>query len=225
MTLLGIDVGTTGCKAALFSPDGVMLHSAYREYDVQRPQSGWAELDAAAVWELVKATIREVTAQEMAGMIQAISVSSMGEAVMPVTAEREILGTSLLNFDARGEAYLDDLRAKISDAALYQINGNTLGNHYTLTKLMWIKQHQPELYARADTFLHWSGFVAFMLGADPAVDYSLANRTLLFDLENDPNQEHPLHDGTVEQMMIAHLVRLMKENDAPPEQFERLGLE
>ena len=65
---------------------------------------------------------------------------------------------------------------------LYPINGNTFGNQYTLTKLKWIRAHQPNLYARTYKFLHWSDFIAFMLGADPVVDYSLANRSLLFDI-------------------------------------------
>ncbi len=182
MTLLGIDVGTTGCKVALFSPEGAMLCSAYREYDVQRPQSGWAELDAVTVWTLIKETICEVTQQTDSGSIQALAVSSMGEAVVPVTMEREILGPSLLNFDIRGQEYVSELSAVLDNERLYQINGNTLGNHYSLTKIKWIKQHQPEQYERADQFLHWSSFVAFMLGADPILDYSLANRTLLFDL-------------------------------------------
>ncbi len=182
MTLLGIDAGTTGCKVALFSPEGQMLCSAYREYDTQRPQPGWAELDAAAVWTLVKEAICEVTAQTDAASIQALAVSSMGEAVVPVTADRTILGPSLLNFDVRGQEFLDELGGVLDDARLYAINGNTLGNHYSLTKIKWVKTHQPALYERADHFLHWSGFVAFMLGAEPTADYSLANRTLLFDL-------------------------------------------
>ena len=66
MNLLGIDVGTTGCKVALFSLDGDMLASAYREYDTQSPRPGWAELDAAVIWEDVKAAIRSVTAAHRA---------------------------------------------------------------------------------------------------------------------------------------------------------------
>jgi xylulokinase len=183
LTLLGIDVGTTGCKIAAFSLDGTMPYLTYREYDIQRPHRGWAELDAAYVWTLIKEAICEVTAHLPTNSIQALAVSSMAEAVVPVTNDREILGPSLLNFDMRGEDYLDDLRAKISDRFLYQVNGNTLGNHYTLTKLKWHKQHQAECYDQADKFLPWSGFVSFMLGADPVTDYSLANRTLLFDLD------------------------------------------
>lgn len=182
MSLLGIDMGTTGCKVALFSLHGEMLASTYREYDIQRPCPGWAELDARAIWHSIQGAIREVT-RGAASPVRALSVSSLGESVVPVTLDREILGPSVLNFDVRGEEYLDDLRERLADMRLYQINGNTLGNHYSLTKLIWIKNHQPDLYRRTAKFLHWSGFVAFMLGADPTVDYSLANRTLLFDIE------------------------------------------
>ena len=182
MNLLGIDVGTTGCKVALFSLHGEMLASAYREYDPQSPQTGWAELDAAAIWEAVKAAIRSVTAANPKAEIKALSVSSLGEAVVAVSEDRQILGPSLLNFDIRGEEFLSELSAVMPNERLYAINGNTLGNHYSLTKIKWIQTHQPELYAHAYKFLHWSNFIAFMLGADPAVDFSLANRTLLFDI-------------------------------------------
>ncbi len=182
MNLLGIDVGTTGCKVALFSLNGEILASAYHEYDAQSPQPGWAELDASAVWEDVRAAIRSVMAARPGAEVAALSVSSLGEAVVPVSADRQVLGPSLLNFDSRGEEFISGLAALLPDKSLYAINGNTLGNHYSLTKIKWIQTHQPELYARAYKFLHWGAFVAFMLGADPCVDFSLANRALLFDI-------------------------------------------
>ena len=183
MSLLGLDVGTTGCKAVLFRQDGTVLGSAYEEYDYRAPQPGYAELDAARVWERIKALIRAVSARAGNDPVSALAIASMGEAVVPVTRDRQVLGPSILNFDERGAEYLPALRAALSDARLYAINGNTLGNHYSLTKLLWVREHQPKLYERADYFLHWSSFAAFMLGAEPALDYSLANRTLLFDLE------------------------------------------
>jgi xylulokinase len=106
----------------------------------------------------------------------------LGEAVVPVSKDRKVLGPSILNFDKRGEEYLDDLSIDLDNKHLYQITGNTLGNQYSLTKLMWIKEYQPALYVQTYKFLHWSSFVAFMLGAEPILDYSLANRTLLFDV-------------------------------------------
>jgi xylulokinase len=183
MSLLGIDVGTTGCKAAVFSADGRMLASAYEEYDVLRPQPGWAELDAADVWDRVQATIRRVSASP-SDPIEALAVSSLGEAMVPVTSDREILGPSIVaNFDLRGTEYVDDLRARLDDERLYEINGNTPGTNYSLPKLQWIRDHLPEVHRRADIFLLWGSFVSAMLGSEPAVDYSLANRTLLFDLD------------------------------------------
>lgn len=183
MSLLGIDVGTTGCKAAVFSTEGRVFASAYREYDVYRSQPGWAELETVAVWEKVRKTVREVGSKCSADPVTALAVSSLGEAVVPVTQDRRILGPSILNFDSRGEEYLARLRGALDNESLYRINGNTLGNQYSLTKLKWIKDHEPELYSQAYKFLHWSSFVAFMLGADPFLDYSLANRTLLFDID------------------------------------------
>jgi xylulokinase len=183
MSLLGLDVGTTGCKAAVFSIDGKLLASAYQEYDYEGTGPGWAELDALAVWRKIYQMLGEVIARSSADPITALAVSSLGEAVVPVSKNREVLAPSILNFDARGAEYLDRVGARVENEKLYRINGNTLGNHYSLTKLMWIQQHQPDLFARTYKFLHWSSFVSFMLGADPLLDYSLANRTLLFDLE------------------------------------------
>lgn len=102
--------------------------------------------------------------------------------MVPVTEDRRVLGPSILNFDVRGEEYLERLKSILPNEHLYQINGNTLGNHYGLTKLKWIKEHQPDLYEQAYKFLLWGSFVSFMLGAEPVVDYSLANRTLFFDI-------------------------------------------
>jgi xylulokinase len=183
MSLLGIDVGTSGCKSALFSEDGALLGLAYEEYDYRHPHPGWAELDAPAVWAQVKRTIHKAAAKPGREPIRGLCVSSMGEAVVPVTNQREIIGPSLLNFDARGDEFLPKLENSLPAERLYQLNGNTLGSPYTLTKLKWLKENQSELYAHTDSFLHWSGLVSFLLGADLHVDYSLANRTLLFDLD------------------------------------------
>jgi xylulokinase len=182
MSLLGIDIGTSGCKAAIFAEDGTMLALAYEEYDTRHPKPGWAELDSLQVWEQVRRTIRKAAAGCSGESIRALSVSSLGEAMVPVTAGRRILGPSLLNFDLRGAEYVAGLTKALPAEKWYQVNGNLPGNQYSLTKLMWLRDNQPEIFRQADFFLHWSGFVAFMLGADPWVDYSLANRTLLFDI-------------------------------------------
>ena len=143
MSLLGIDIGTTGCKAAVFTPAGKPLSLAYQEYDVRSATPGRAELDPGDVWAKVLKVIREAAKGAEGDPIQALSVSSLGEAVVPVGKDRSILGPSILNFDARGAEYIDGLRKKLDPRELYRVNGNPLENSYTLPKLMWIRDREP----------------------------------------------------------------------------------
>ncbi len=183
MSFLGIDVGTTGCKATVFSETGQALSFAYDEYDMVRPRPGWFELDPGEVWGKVRRTITAAVQGAARDPVKALAVSSMGESLVPVGKDRQVLGPSLLMIDSRGEEHLPLLSARIGAERLYRINGNILGTQYSLPKLMWIRDNAPEVYAGASKFLPWSGFVSFMLGAEPAVDHALAGRTLLFDVD------------------------------------------
>jgi xylulokinase len=223
VSLLGIDAGTTGCKAAVFGAGG-MLASAYEEYAYASPAPGQAELDPEAVWAAVK-RVTASAVQTGGQAVSALAVTSMGEATVPVTRDRRVLGPSILNFDVRGQEYLSELRERLARDRLYRLNGNTLGNQYGLTKLMWVARQRPQLYERAELFLNWSGFVAFMLGGEPAVDYSLANRSLLFDLDR--------RDWSEELLAAAGLDRSRLPRPVPagtplgtvlPEVAEELGL-
>ena len=184
MSLLGVDVGTTGCKATAFSADGRPLSSAYREYPTLHPAPDQSELDSEAVWAAIRAVIAAAAAGAAAERdpVTALSVSSMGEAVLPVTRSRRIVGRSILSSDTRGGELLAPLRKAYSDEAFYRINPNIRGPNYTLPKLLWHRAHEPALFDAADLFLLWGDAVGFLLGGEATACHSLANRTLLFDL-------------------------------------------
>ena len=185
MSLLGIDVGTTGCKAAAFSTDGKCLAMAYREYSTVYPKPGQVELDSRAVLEQVWDAVTEVSAQTHSDPVTALSVSSIGEAMTPVSMDGQVLDNCILMFDNRGTEYSQKLAEQIGQEDFYDINPNILGPSYSLPKLMWLRDNQPELYERADKFLLWGGLVVFALGCEPLSSYSLANRTLLFDIRQE----------------------------------------
>ena len=190
MSLLGIDLGTTGCKAGVFGRDGSCLATAYREYDMLHPQPGWSELDSEVVWRQTRAVIAEVAAQSRRDPVSALSVSAFGEAFVPVTRDRELLDCSILCVDDRGREHLDRLTQSFSPERFYSINPNRPGLHYSLPKLLWLREHRPDVYRRADYFLLWSDLIAFLLGGEPVTNNSHANRTLLFDLaRNDWSDE------------------------------------
>ncbi len=184
MSLLGVDVGTTGCKATAFSADGRPLASAYREYPTLHPAPDQSELDSVTVWAAVRAVIAAAAAGSAAAgdPVSALSVSSMGEAVLPVTRDRRIVGRSILSSDTRGGELLAPLRQAYTDEAFYRINPNIRGPNYTLPKLLWHRTHEPALYEAADLFLLWGDAVGFLLGGEATACHSLANRTLLFDV-------------------------------------------
>jgi xylulokinase len=190
MSLLGIDLGTTGCKAGVFGLDGRCLAQAYREYDMLHPQPGWAELDSSKVWKNTCDVIAEVAAQSKNDPITALSVSAFGEAFVPVSKDRKILGDSILCVDDRGKEHTDRLLEEFGQEKFYSINPNLIGPNFSLPKLLWMREHRAKVFEQADFFLLWSDFIAFMLGCDPVTNNSHANRTLLFDLnQNDWSNE------------------------------------
>ncbi|MCF7848186.1 MAG: hypothetical protein K9M45_04990 [Kiritimatiellales bacterium] len=190
MSLLGIDLGTSGCKAGVFGLDGSCLAQAYREYDMLHPQPGWSELDSRAVWESTKEVVAEVAAQAANDPVTALAVSSFGEAFVPVSKNRAILDNSILCVDDRGQEHIDRLVEQFGRENIYSINPNLLGPNYSLPKLLWLKEYRAAIYEQADFFLLWSDFIAFMLGAEAVANNSHANRTLLFDLDrNDWSDE------------------------------------
>ena len=185
MSFLGIDIGMTGCKAAAFSTDGRQLSLAYREYPTLHGQPGYAELDSRLVWSCVEQVIAQVASETRSDPIIALAVSSMGEAMTPISADRRILGNCILCSDTRGLEYIERLRQKITPREFYDINPNILSAAYSLPKLLWIKEHDPDLYKRAYKFLLWGDMVAFMLGCEPVTSTSHANRTLLLDIRRE----------------------------------------
>jgi len=207
MSLLGIDVGTTGCKAAAYSLDGKCLGQAYREYPTLRSQPGWAELDSRQVWQEVMAVISEAAQATSRDPISAIGISSMGEAMTPVSADRRILGNAILSSDLRGAQYVDALKAGLSEEALYHINPNVPGPNYSFPKLRWIRENAPDLWERTDRFLLWSDLVAFMLGCPPVTGFSLANRTMLFSVKDEDWSDQLLKSGGIPREKLPQVER------------------
>lgn len=177
-----MDVGTTGCKAAVYAVEGACLGRAYREYPTLHPADGWAELDSELVWRCVREVIAEVAAAARQDTITALSVSSMGEAMTPVSKDRRILGNAILCSDIRGAEYAEAFLRDPGQERFYATNPNLLGIAYSMPKLAWLRDNAPDLYKSAHRFLLWSDLVGYMLGGEPITSYSHANRTLLFDV-------------------------------------------
>ena len=187
MTLLGVDIGTTGCKAAVVSADGAPVACAYREYPLITPRPGWAELDPDVVWEAACSAIRETTSaiggMTSAGVAppRAMAVSCLGEAVTPIDGRGRPLGPSIVSFDRRAAACHDRLVGRIGRAGFERITGLTPMPHYSAAKWSWLAHEAPDTYRAAAKLVCYGDLVAARLGLEPVMDHTMAARTLAFD--------------------------------------------
>ncbi len=193
MSLLGLDIGTTGCKAVAFNLDGEVLASSYRKYAILSDNKGTAELNSIYVWEKAKEIIKEVSTQTKGDPIEVLSISSLGEALVPVSEDRNILSHSFLSMDSRGGEYIRQLLDKFEESEIFRLTGNIPGSFYSLSKLAWIKNNDPKLYNSTDLFLSWADFISFMLGGEAVANHSLAARTLMFDIQKGKWSEDIIH--------------------------------
>jgi len=181
MSLMGLDIGTTGCKCAIFDEAGNRLAASYREYALEQPAPGHYELNPEHVWQSVQHVIREAASQ-VSDAIRALSISSLGEAVVPVNRNGETLSNAILYMDVRGIEEAQRLEGRIGSERTMALTGVPLHAMFTLPKLMWIKKHQPELYRQTWKFMPFGDFIAFKLSGACVTSYSLASRTMALDI-------------------------------------------
>lgn len=182
MGLLGIDVGITGCKAVAFSLEGDVIASAYREYPLQSPRPGWMELDVHQVTAAIQTVIREVAAHTQHDPIRVLSASSQGEAAVPISRDGELLYNTPVSFDGRTTEIAEEWTSRISAEEMFEITGMPLHPMHTIFRAMWLRDHEPEVFQRIHKLLCYEEYVFYLLGVDPVTDYSLAARTMAFDV-------------------------------------------
>ncbi len=181
MKIAGLDIGTTGCKLTVFDGNGTQLGMAYRDYPVRRSVSGH-EIDLAYLMDSVFAVIREMT--EKYPDIRGIGVTSFGETFIMTDAEGDPLHIAMLYTDPRGSAECAELAGILGEKHIAEITGHHPHEMYSIPKMMWIKRHRPDIYTKAAHIHLIEDFVVRHLTGKAQIDYSLAARTMAFDIRN-----------------------------------------
>ncbi|MGD2175558.1 MAG: FGGY family carbohydrate kinase, partial [Candidatus Brocadiaceae bacterium] len=182
MSLMGLDIGTTGTKATIFDESAQILATAYREYELLHPQPGWLELDAEQVWRMVRDAVAEAAGGARQDPVRALAISTLGEAAVPIGQDGGILANSIVGFDNRAAEMFDRWIADQDPAAIMRICGQPPSQMFTAIKLMWIRENDPELYGRMSRCVCFGDFAHLMMGLEPRIDYSMAARTMAFDI-------------------------------------------
>lgn len=182
MLICGLDIGTTGCKISAFSEiDGAFLGSVYTEYDVER-SGGYHELDAYGVFCAVKGLMRQIT--DKCGEIRALGVTSLGESFVALDENDNMLHRAMIYTDVRGEEECKSLCEALGEEKISRTVGAKPHTMFSIPKLAWLKNNKPEIFNKAVYFPLMQDYIVYMLTGVKQIDYSLAARTMGFDLKN-----------------------------------------
>jgi xylulokinase len=181
--LLALDLGTSACKTVLFEPDGAIVASATAEYPIHTPYPGWAEQHPDEWWQAAVRTIRVVLSQEncAAGRIAAVGIDSQSGAAVCLAGDGRPVRPATIYLDKRSAPLCARLAGTGLPALLQRINGNPLDTSLVAPRLLWLKEQEPDAYARTAHLLPGSGYLVYRLTGELSFSLSEGAFTGLFD--------------------------------------------
>ena len=184
--LLAFDIGTSGLKASLVDENLNVLRNVTTTYPTHHLANGGCEQDAADWWmSAVRAMLmlREL-APEYVKQVQAIGVSGHMLGCLPMDSEGQALRPAMIHADTRALDISNRLRAQFGREYFYNITGNVLSPTASLCKALWIKENEPEVYAKTERFLQVKDYLVYRLcGSMDSTDLSDASHGMLMNLE------------------------------------------
>jgi xylulokinase len=178
-TLVGLDVGTTGVKALAISPEGDVVGSAEEHYPLSSPQPGWAEQDPEDWWRASEAALARLGAGDAP-----VGLSGQMHGLVCLDERGDVLRPAILWNDQRTAAECVEIEERVGLEQLVALTGNRALTGFTAPKLLWLRRHEPEVYARIHRIVLPKDYVRLRLTGEWAIDAADASGTLLFDVAN-----------------------------------------
>lgn len=162
---LGIDIGTTNVKAAILdTTTGKIVATGSKEHPLFHPRPGWAEQDADNYWAAVVSSIQQCLAMgNFSDEIAGVALSGLVGVTLPVSEQGRPLRPAMIWMDARSEPECQDIRERVGEDTINQNNGNRIAPWFIEPKALWIKKHEPHVFAATHKFLSPSGYCTFRL--------------------------------------------------------------
>lgn len=183
MRLLGIDLGTSGTKAILVDGDGRVRASATAEHPIAHPRPGWAEQEPSDWWRSTVAAVQAVLAADPEARqdVGAIGLAGQMHGLVALDARGAVIRPCILWNDQRSAAICDRVERDLGLEHLLAATGNRMLPGFTAPKILWMRDEEPDLFARAATWLLPKDWLRYRLSGTLATEVSDASGTLLFD--------------------------------------------
>lgn len=183
--LLGIDIGTSGCKAALFTLDGEVVFQGTQPYPTHYPKPGYAEQQPDDWWRAVCGNVREML--QATGIdprrIKGVGVDGQSGAAIPMDERGRPLRSAIIWLDRRSARECEQLVREIGPEKLFEVSGNPMSPSYVTGKLRWIREHEPELYRQTKRLLQCNSYIVYKLSGEYSQDVSQGNGLHAFRIE------------------------------------------
>jgi len=181
--LLGIDVGTGGTRAVLVDRQGAIASSATCEHaPFASPRTGWAEQDPHDWWRAAGSAIRLALANVPGANVVCVGLAGQMHGAVLLDEKDEVLRPALIWCDQRTQAQCDWLNSKLGERKIIELTCNPALTNFTLTKLLWVRETEPDIWRRFRRVLLPKDYVRFRMSGDHAMDVAEASGTLMLDV-------------------------------------------
>jgi xylulokinase len=203
---LGIDIGTTSSKAVLVDESMATVASARVGHSVDYPRPGYAEQDSSVWWRDIESLIASLSREADLSLVRAVGISSMGPVVLPVSKDGEPLRSAMLyGIDSRATTEIDRLNLGLGG----ELGSRILTRYSTqsmLPKMLWLKERQPEVYARTGKVLAANGYIVFKLTGRMALDRFTASAGSLVDFVAGGTYSRSFAEASVDPDLVPDLL-------------------
>ncbi|KNY25602.1 xylulokinase [Pseudobacteroides cellulosolvens] len=205
--LLGIDIGTSGTKTVLFDEMGNTIASSVGEYPLYQPNIGWAEQDPEDWWMATFTTIKEVIYKSGidASEIKGVGLSGQMHGAVLLDKDYKVLRKSIIWCDQRSSAECDQITSIIGKERLIEITANPALTGFTASKILWVKNNEPEVYAKVTKILLPKDYIRFRLTGEFATEVSDASGMQLMDIPGRKWSNEVLDKLGIEKSMLGKL--------------------
>jgi len=173
--LVGLDVGTSGVKGVAIDADGRVLATATADYPLSRPHPGWSEQDPEDWWRAAEDCLARLPEGP-------VGFSGQMHGLVILGADGSVLRPAILWNDQRTAVEAAEIEERVGLARLIELTGNRALTGFTAPKLLWLRRHEPEVYARIRHILLPKDYVRYRLTGELAIDAADASGTVLFDV-------------------------------------------
>lgn len=182
--LLGIDIGTSACKIAVFNREGQAVATASGEYPVYYPKEGWAEQNPEEWWEAVCLATKKclekggISPAEIAG----VGIDGQSWSAIAIDKAGKVLANTPIWMDTRAQEICDRLNEEVGAEEIFRVAGNSLQPSYTTAKIIWYRENRPEIYGKIYKILQSNSYIAYRLTGAITQDVSQGYGLHCFDM-------------------------------------------